>query len=293
MPDPLQLVYAVRNTGDMPIRDCEVAIHPPANFRLDQAADSLQWAGDIGAGETRLLSWLLRWTPPSLPVTEEHITFSIRHDGAGFATAPCDFTVHIHDGVPPSVVVSPWLFQFEAVRNAPLPAAQGVRFEVPVALIEGWTATPEVPWTSLSPSHSRQSGESLLSVTTTDLPEGLYQTSISVIADGPASPSRLLVHYRIHSPTGAVAPAGLPSTIAVHPLPVRSGEDLVIDISGIRGRPSELRLYDMLGRLCRSENIHPSSATSLRLSTTGLPRGAYLLMHAGSERITVVRVVVM
>ncbi len=293
LPDPLQIVYAVRNTGEVPIRNCEVAIHPPANLRLDAAADSIQWAGDIGAGETRLLSWLLRWTPPSLPVTEERITFSIRHDGGGFTIAPCDFTVHIHDGAPPSVVVSPWMFQFEAVRNAPLPPAQSVRFDVPVTLTGGWTATPEVPWTSLTPFHSRQSGESQISVTTTDMPEGLYQTSISVIADGPASPSRLLVHYRIHSPTGTIAPAALPSTIAVHPLPVRSGEDLVIDISGIRGRPSELRLYDMLGRLCRIQEIHPSLATFLRLSTTGLHRGAYMLMIVGSERREFVRVVVM
>ncbi|MBE0644255.1 MAG: hypothetical protein IH600_09255 [Bacteroidetes bacterium] len=292
MPDPLQVAYAVKNTGDLAVRDCEVAIHLPPDLRLEQPGDSVQRTGEIPPGETALLSWLLRWTPPAQPVAVEHVTFSVGMEGQDFTAAPCDFEIHILDGPSPSVVVTPWLFFFEAERYAAPPPSQSVHFDVPGVLATGWSVLPDAPWLLLAPPHGLLSTDAEVSVTTTDLPEGLYQAGIIVTADGPVSPARLIVQYRIRDLTGTGSNPAAPSAITVYPHPVRGGEDLLIDLPDGSIHLTQIRLVDMLGRQWRAVDKPEQTATHVSMSTVGLPRGAYLLVLLGPERREVVRVLV-
>ncbi|MCZ7558460.1 MAG: T9SS type A sorting domain-containing protein [Bacteroidia bacterium] len=293
IPDPVQVQYTLRNTGNIPTPACELAILPPPALLLEAREDSIRSVPVLQPGDAFSAEWLLRIamdkiTPGSWPIRW------VTQCADGVQPPQCEHSVFLRERAPEGVVLTPWLLRFEAERDGPLPALRHVQVWTGGGLTPSWTATSVPLWLDVSPLFG--AGHTVMTAVpnTTALPLGEHADRI-VLSETPISTGDVQVIYSIRTPLGVDAGA-LPTSLligAVYPNPATVGAMLAVEYRNTSAVEVTLSLHDLLGRERYAANHRATDGGLLHVSTRDLPPGAYVLrVRSGfmsAERLVVVR----
>ncbi|MCZ7558459.1 MAG: T9SS type A sorting domain-containing protein [Bacteroidia bacterium] len=277
IPDPVQVQYTLRNTGNIPTPACELAILPPPALLLEAGEDSIRSVPVLQPGDAFSAEWLLRIamdkiTPGSWPIRW------VTRCADGVQPPQCEHSVFLQERAPEGVVLTPWLLRFEAERNGPLPASRQVQVWTGGGLAPSWSVTSVPAWLDVSPLFG--AGHSVLTVgpNTTALPLGEHADRI-VLSETPVSTGDVQVVYSIRTPL-SVDETARPLSLhigSVYPNPVSSGATLVVEYRNAAPSEIALSLHDMLGRERLAVTQRGFADGLLSVPTQGLPAGAYVL----------------
>jgi hypothetical protein len=293
LPDPLQVQYTLRNTGNIATPSCQLAILPPPMLLLEAGEDSIRAVPVLQPGDAYAAEWLLRIDEAK--VTPEPWIIRWKTECEGLNEIPaCEHGIQLMQRAPIGVVLTPWLLRFEAERDGPLPASRQVQVWTGGGLTPSWTATSVPLWLDVSPLFG--AGHTVMTAVpnTTALPVGEHADRI-VLSETPISTGDVQVIYSIRTPLGVDnrTRPGAPSIGSVYPNPVSAGAMLVVEYRNAAPSEIALSLHDMLGRERLVVTQRSFVDGLLSVPTQGLPAGAYVLrLRSGAafvERLVVLR----
>jgi hypothetical protein len=292
LPDPLQVQYTLRNTGNIATPPCELAILPPPMLLLAPGEDSIRTVPALQPGDAFSAEWLLRIVVDK--ITPEPWIIRWKTECEGLSEIPaCEHGIQLMQRAPIGVVLTPWLLRFEAERDGPLPASQEVQVWTGGGLTPSWTATSVPLWLDVSPLFG--AGHTVMTAVpnTTALPLGEHVDRI-VLSETPVSTGDVQVIYSIRTPLGVDAGA-LPTSLligAVYPNPATVGAMLAVEYRNTSAAEVTLSLHDLLGRERYAAIHRATDGGLLHVSTRDFPPGAYVLrLRSGStaaEKLVIV-----
>jgi hypothetical protein len=293
LPDPLQVQYTLRNTGNIATPPCQLAILPPPMLLLEAGEDSIRAVPALQPGDAYAAEWLLRIDEAK--VTPEPWIIRWKTECEGLSEIPaCEHGIQLMQRAPIGIVLTPWLLRFEAERDGPLPATRTVQVWTGGGLTPSWTATSVPLWLDVSPLFG--AGHTVMTAVpnTTSLPLGEHTDRI-VLSETPISTGDVQVIYSIRTPLG-VDPGARPFTLfigSVYPNPATVGAMLAVEYRNTSAAEVTLSLHDLLGRERYAAIHRATDGGLLHVSTRDLPPGAYVLrVRSGfmsAERLVVLR----
>jgi hypothetical protein len=292
LPDPVQVQYTLRNTGNIPTPACELAIVPPPMLLLEAGEDSIRSVPVLQPGDAFSAEWLLRIDMDRILPGQWPVRW-VTQCADGIQPPVCEHRISLRENPPMGVVLTPWLLRFEAERNGPLPTSQEVQVWTGGGLAPSWSVSSVPAWLDVSPLFG--AGRTTLTVgpNTTALAEGVHSDRI-VLSETPISTGDVQVIYTIRVPLG-VDNGTRPGTHrigAVYPNPASAGATLVVEYRNSSSAEITLTLHDLLGRERYTANHRATDGGLLHVSTRDLPPGAYVLrVRSGStaaEKLVIV-----
>jgi hypothetical protein len=277
LPDPLQVQYTLRNTGNIATPPCQLAILPPPMLLLEAGEDSIRAVPALQPGDAYAAEWLLRIDEAK--VTPEPWIIRWKTECEGLSEIPaCEHGIQLMQRAPIGIVLTPWLLRFEAERDGPLPATRTVQVWTGGGLTPSWTATSVPLWLDVSPLFG--AGHTVMTAVpnTTSLPLGEHTDRI-VLSETPISTGDVQVIYSIRTPLG-VDPGARPFTLfigSVYPNPATVGAMLAVEYRNTSAAEVTLSLHDLLGRERYAAIHRATDGGVLHVSTRDLPPGAYVL----------------
>jgi hypothetical protein len=286
IPDPLQVQYTVRNTGNVTSAACALAIIPPPMLELAGGEDSVRTVPALLPGESFAAEWLLRVLPDR--ITTEPWVVHWRSDCEGLAAgSACAHAITFIGGAPAGVVLTPWLLRFAAEREGPLPAAQPVWLWTGGGASPTWQVTQRPSWLEAVPVSGAGRTTMTVAPNSTTLPVGVHADVVS-IDPYPLSSGDIQVLYNIRTKLGADgAPAAVALDIgSMYPNPVVAGRDVLLRLRSDAAVAVRIELRDLLGRLRYRTEVAGDGwdGETVRIPTTDLPSGTYLLTARAGER---------
>jgi hypothetical protein len=195
IPLPLQVEYALTNTGNAPLRSCAVAILPPPMYVL-AGSDSVQQYGEIAPGATVRRDWLLTLDPAQAVPGTSAIAFVPQC--AELAVPPvCTRPVTLAVGAPEGIVLTPWRLHFAAEQGGALPAAQQVTLWTGNGASIFWQAVPDAGWLRAEPGLGSVKTVMDVQPTTTSLAAGMHEGTVTVSAGRYVRPHRIEATYTL------------------------------------------------------------------------------------------------
>ncbi len=292
IPDPVQVQYTLRNTGNIATPPCEIAILPPFMLLLEPGEDSIRAVPALQPGDAFSAEWMLRIDEGKVTAEPWIIRWKTECEGMNEIPA-CEHVIALMQRAPNGVVLTPWLLRFAAERDGPLPASRSVQVWTGGGLTPSWSATSVPPWLDVSPLFGAGHTVMTAGPNTTALPLGEHSDRI-VLSEPPLSTGDVQVMYSIRTPLDVDAGA-LPSSLiigSVYPNPATVGASLTVEYRNTSAAEVTLTLHDLLGRE-RYTAIHRAKEGGLlHVSTRELPPGAYVLrLRAGAtaaEKLVIV-----
>ncbi len=292
IPDPVQVQYTLRNTGNIATPSCELAILPPPMLLLEPGEDSIRAVPALQPGDAYAAEWLLRIDEEKVTAGPWIIRWKTECEGMNEIPA-CEHGIALMQRAPNGVVLTPWLLRFAAERDGPLPATRNVQVWTGGGLTPSWSATSVPPWLDVSPLFGAGHTVMTAGPNTTALPLGEHSDRI-ILSETPISTGDVQVLYSIRTPLDVDAGA-LPSSLiigTVYPNPATTGALLTVEYRNPSAAEVTLTLHDLLGRE-RYTAIHcATDGGLLHVSTRELPPGAYVLrLRAGAtaaEKLVIV-----
>ncbi|MBE0642960.1 MAG: T9SS type A sorting domain-containing protein [Bacteroidetes bacterium] len=279
IPDPVQIQYTIHNEGPASSSGCSIAILPPPMLELIAGEDSIRLVPALLPGESFSAEWKLRIIEGN--VTLEPWVIRWQNDCEGLSGNPaCEHRLTFIDRSPAGVVLTPWLLRFEAERGGPLPAAQDLQLWTGNGDMTRWNVTAIAPWLDASPSSG--AGHTIMSAVpnTTALTPGAHSGTLA-LSELPLSSGQIQVIYDIRTKLGtARAPDAADLRIgSLYPNPVPAGMPLTVGYLADPGASVRFEIHDLLGRIrsTAAQETTASGAGSLRMPTTGLQPGTYLV----------------
>jgi hypothetical protein len=276
IPLPLQVEYALTNTGNAPLRSCAVAILPPPMYVL-AGSDSVQQYGEIAPGATVRRDWLLTLDPAQAQPGTSAIAF-VPQCAELSAPPVCTRSVTLAVGAPEGIVLTPWRLHFTAEQGGALPAAQQVTLWTGNGASIFWQAVPDARWLRAEPGLGSVKTVMDVQPTTTALAAGMHEGTVTVSAGRYVRPHRIEATYTLTTIVSVAEPA-LPRAVELGPAyPNPATGEVRIDILLDAPRAVLLELYDLYGRRVAQLHEGPLSAGrhTIRWSAAGLPSGLYL-----------------
>jgi hypothetical protein len=276
IPLPLQVEYALTNTGNAPLRSCAVAILPPPMYVL-AGSDSVQQYGEIAPGATVRRDWLLTLDPAQAVPGTAAIAFVPQC--AELAVPPvCTRPVTLAVGAPEGIVLTPWRLHFAAEQGGALPAAQQVTLWTGNGASIFWQAVPDAGWLRAEPGLGSVKTVMDVQPTTTALAAGMHEGTVTVSAGRYVRPHRIEATYTLTTIVSVAEPV-LPRAVELGPAyPNPATGEVRIDILLDAPRAVLLELYDLYGR--RVARLHEGLLTTgrhtIRWSAAGRLSGLYL-----------------
>ena len=291
IPLPLQVEYALTNTGNAPLRSCAVAILPPPMYVL-AGSDSVQQYGEIAPGATVRRDWLLTLDPAQAVPGTSAIAF-VPQCAELSAPPVCTRPVTLAVGAPEGIVLTPWRLHFAAEQGGALPAAQQVTLWTGNGASIFWQAVPDAGWLRAEPGLGSVKTVMDVQPTTTALAAGMHEGMVTVSAGRYVRPHRIEATYTLTTIV-STAELPIPQSIELGPAyPNPATGEVRIDILLDAPRAVLLELYDLYGR--RVAQLHEGPLTAgrhtIRWSAAGLPSGLYLHLLR-TDRGTLTRSVV-
>ncbi len=292
IPDPVQVQYTLRNTGNIATPPCEIAILPPSMLQLEPGEDSIRAVPQLQPGDAYSAEWLLRIDEAKVTAEPWIIRWKTECEGMNEIPA-CEHGIALMQRAPNGVVLTPWLLRFAAERDGPLPVSRSVLVWTGGGLTPSWSATSVPPWLDVSPLFGAGHTVMTAGPNTTALPLGEHTDRI-VLSETPISTGEVQVLYSIRTPLGVDA-GPLPSSLiigSVYPNPASIGASLTVEYRNTSAAEVTLTLHDLLGRECYTSTHRATDGGLLHVSTRELPPGAYVLrLRAGAtaaEKLVIV-----
>jgi hypothetical protein len=276
IPLPLQVEYALTNTGNAPLRSCAVAILPPPMYVL-AGSDSVQQYGEIAPGATVRRDWLLTLDPAQAVPGTSAIAF-VPQCAELSAPPVCTRPVTLAVGAPEGIVLTPWRLHFAAEQGGALPAAQQVTLWTGNGASIFWQAVPDAGWLRAEPGLGSVKTVMDVQPTTTALAAGMHEGTVTVSAGRYVRPHRIEATYTLTTIV-STAELPIPQSVELGPAyPNPATGEVRIDILLDAPRAVLLELYDLYGRRVAQLHEGPLSAGrhTIRWSAAGLPSGLYL-----------------
>lgn len=285
IPNPVQLQYTLRNDGGTAVPGCTIAIITPPMLALVAGEDSIRAVPPLLPGEAFSAEWRLHIVEERIAQGPWLVRWQTDCDRVD-AGPQCTHAITFVERSPSGLVVTPWLLRFAAEQGGVLPPGEDIRLWTGGGIEPQWNVASSPLWLDATPSAGAGYTVMHAQPNTTALAPGTHADAVT-LTPVPPDTGPIQVIYDIRTKLGAddAAAATTLGIGAMYPNPVTSGGEVRVLLRADPG-VVHVELRDLLGRLRHAAEAVDGAPEGvlLRIPTTGIPAGTYILTARAAGR---------